>query len=73
MLYCPKCLNIYNITKSLKSRDQTGGAKLEDIVDKIVKNEDVGEVKFDDSELDDLTRLPNFKKLTNKQKVDKYK
>ena len=35
MFYCPKCLNIYNISKSIKSKDQTGGASLEDIVKKV--------------------------------------
>jgi len=68
MFYCPKCLNIYNITKSLKNKDQVGGAKLEDIVDKILKNEDIENYKFDENDLDDLPRLQNFKKLTNKQK-----
>lgn len=68
MFYCPKCLNIYNITKSLKSKEQAGGGSLEDIVDKIIKNEDVEDIKFDENDLEDLSRLQNFKKLTNKQK-----
>lgn len=68
MFYCPKCLNIYNITKSTKSTEQLGGAKLDDIIEKILNNEDIGDIKLNDDDLNQLNKHDAFKKLQNKQK-----
>jgi hypothetical protein len=68
MFYCPKCLNIYNITKSAKTSEQSGGAKLDDIVEKILNNEDIEDAKLDEDDLIQLNKLESFKKLQNKQK-----
>ena len=72
MFYCPKCLNIYNITKSIKTSDnQTGGSKLDDIIEKILSNEDIEEEKtnkLDEDDLIQLNKIDSFKKLQNKQK-----
>jgi hypothetical protein len=68
MFYCPKCLNIYNITKSVKSFEQSGGAKLDDIIEKILDNEEIDDIKIDEDDLNQLNKLDSFKKLQNKQK-----
>ncbi len=68
MFYCPKCLNIYNITKSTQSTGQTGGAKLDDVIEKILNNEDIEDVKLNEDDLNQLNKLDSFKKLPNKQK-----
>ena len=68
MFYCPKCLNIYNITKSVKSADQIGGASLDNIIEKILDNEELGDIKLDEDDLFQLNKLDSFKKLQNKQK-----
>jgi len=74
MFYCPKCLNIYNITKSIKTSDQTGqlgGSKLDVIIEKILSNEDIKEddkIKLDEDDLIQLNKIDSYKKLQNKQK-----
>ena len=74
MFYCPKCLNIYNITKSIKTSDQlgqTGGSKLDVIIEKILSNEDIEEddkIKLDEDDLIQLNKIDSYKKLQNKQK-----
>ena len=70
MFYCPKCLNIYNITKSIKTTEQTGGSKLDDIIEKILSNEDIEEkdYKLDEDDLIQLNKIDSYKKLQNKQK-----
>ena len=69
MFYCPKCLNIYNITKSIKSKEQqSGGGKLDDIIQKILDNENLEGIEFDQDDLDNLNGSQLYKKLTNKQK-----
>ncbi len=68
MFYCPKCLNIYNITKSIKT--QSGGNKtLIDIITKLLNNEDIDDkIKFSQDDIDELNHIQEYKKLTNKQK-----
>ena len=56
MFYCPKCLNIYNITKNLKL--QGGGNNIDNLITMILNDED----------LDELNKSQNYKKLNNKQK-----
>jgi len=68
MFYCPKCLNIYNISKSIKSKEQAGGATLDDIVKKILDNEEVDDYKFSEEDINELNNVPSFKKVNNKQK-----
>jgi hypothetical protein len=70
MFYCPKCLNIYNITKSIKTSEQLGGSKLDDIIEKILSNEDIEDdkIKLDEDDLIQLNKMESFKKLQNKQK-----
>ena len=70
MFYCPKCLNIYNITKSIKTTEQIGGSKLDDIIEKILSNEDIEEkdYKLDEDDLIQLNKMDSYKKLQNKQK-----
>lgn len=66
MFYCPKCLNIYNITKNLKL--QSGGSNIDDLIKKILDDEDLDKIKFTEDDLDELNKSQNFKKLNNKQK-----
>ena len=70
MFYCPKCLNIYNITKSIKTPDQIGGSKLDGIIEKILSNEDIEDdkIKLDEDDLIQLNKIDAYKKLQNKQK-----
>ncbi len=73
MFYCPKCLNIYNITKSIKTSDQLGqlgGSKLDVIIEKILSNEDIEDdkIKLDEDDLIQLNKIDSYKKLQNKQK-----
>lgn len=66
MFYCPKCLNIYNITKTLNNVTQSGGVNLDELVTKVLNNENIDDIKLDD--LNELKLSSNFKKLSNKQK-----
>jgi hypothetical protein len=69
MFYCPKCLNVYSISKSIK---QIGGASynLEDIIKKILSDDiEEGEYDtFDNKILDELKDYGVFKKLSASQK-----
>ncbi len=69
MFYCPKCMNIYNITKNIKTKEQLGGNnKLETIIEKILNNENLDDIKITQDDLDDLNKSSTYKKLQNKQK-----
>ena len=83
MFYCPKCLNIYNISKTIKT--QTAGANDNDnnntdnyinsLIKKIVddpNNYDTNNIKITKSDIENLSNLPVYKKLTNKQKDHVY-
>ena len=61
-------LNIYNITKSVKGSDQFGGAKLDDIIEKILDNEEIKDINLDEDDLNQLNKIESFKKLQTKQK-----
>jgi len=67
MFYCPKCLNIYNITKSIH-KDQLGGG-LDNIIKQIINKEPIDDdIKITEDDLDKLSKLDSYKKLQNKQK-----
>jgi hypothetical protein len=72
MFYCPKCLNIYNITKSIKIKEdltQKGGDnKIDDIIQKLLENENLDDHKFTENDLENLEKSQNYKKLSAKQK-----
>jgi hypothetical protein len=72
MFYCPKCLNIYNITKSVKTKEelsqQGGNNKIDDIIQKLLENDTMDDYKFSESDLHNLEKSQNYKKLSAKQK-----
>lgn len=68
MFYCPKCLNIYNITKSIH-KDQSGGGNLESLIKQIINKESIDEdINITEDDLDKINKLDSYKKLQNKQK-----
>ncbi len=66
MSYCPKCSNIYNISKSTKI--QSGGNNIETIIQKIMNEENIDDVVITEQDLENLSKNNMYKKLSNKEK-----
>ena len=73
MFHCPKCMNMYSITKTVNTKEtQLGGSsRLENIVNNILDNNHEklsDETNLVEEDLDNLIKLEVYKKLPNKQK-----
>ena len=78
MYFCPNCNNIFDITKNTVEEDgekQVGGNKQIDyieIINKIIKDEDITANDVKNILLDDLVKDPAYKKLSGVQKTVVY-